>query len=298
MAEETAAAPRQPATSWVSPESSVAPRNPGQLPLEASQEAIRSGEGGPQAAIQVEKKERGKEEEKTHDRRTRCKASIRPTTGKGEGLFATSAIGPSGLVLSQAPFAEFEMPLTSAGVEQALHAIDDEGRDLFWSFGGIGQEEGKDVDIAESSMIPFEGEMRGGMFETICRINHSCSPNARWVWRPQEGKMGESHAEQIGCSSSAVYALRSIKRGEEITASYLEEAELLAKNRELLIEDKYGFTCLCQVCSGGEWAIGPRAGRTVQTSSLLSSDGTRCRSTSGSRAPSQRHTIALTLSTR
>jgi hypothetical protein len=65
-----------------------------------------------------------------------------------------------------------------------------------------------DVDIAETNLIPLEGDEACGMFETICRINHCCSPNARWIWSSKEGKMGQYYFTtrcvmlMISCSSS------------------------------------------------------------------------------------------------
>jgi hypothetical protein len=33
---------------------------------------------------------------------------------------------------------------------------------------------------------------RDGMFEHLCRINHSCVPNARWDWDANVGQMRKS----------------------------------------------------------------------------------------------------------
>eukprot|EP00971_Amphidinium_carterae_P059302 1172543-Amphidinium_carterae.1 len=52
----------------------------------------------------------------------------------------------------------------------------------------------------------------GKLFSTICRINHSCQPNAVFLSSPRK---------------AWVKALRPIRAGEEITLSYLGDEQLL-----------------------------------------------------------------------
>jgi hypothetical protein len=83
-------------------------------------------------------------------------------------------------------------------VYTALAALSPDDRDIFWSFSGRGAHTPMDVDVAETNLIPLEGDEACGMFVTICRINHSCSPNARWIWSSKDGKMGQYCISTVG----------------------------------------------------------------------------------------------------
>lgn len=111
--------------------------------------------------------------------------------GKGQGVFAAKPFMAGTTILRERPFVMFQDPLTSLEVYTALTALSPDSRDIFWSFSGRGAHTPMDVDIAETNLIPFDGEEACGMFENICRINHSCSPNARWIWSSTDGKMGQ-----------------------------------------------------------------------------------------------------------
>lgn len=48
------------------------------------------------------------------------------------------------------------------------------------------------VNIAVSNGIPLgdEGQTMG-IFDSICRINHSCTPNSGWTWDPNHQQLRE-----------------------------------------------------------------------------------------------------------
>ena len=111
--------------------------------------------------------------------------------GKGQGLFALKPFQAGTTIFRERPFVTFRDPLTSLEAYTALAALSPADRDAFWSFSGRGAHTPMDVDIAETNLIPLEGEESCGMFMTICKINHCCSPNARWIWSSSESKMGQ-----------------------------------------------------------------------------------------------------------
>jgi hypothetical protein len=113
----------------------------------------------------------------------------------GQGVFATRPIIAGETMIREKPFITFQDPLISKEVWSALQSVPLDSRDLFWGFSGTGAHETPDVDIAETNLIPLEGEARCGMFETICRINHSCAPNARWAWNATKQIMGKSFSK-------------------------------------------------------------------------------------------------------
>jgi SET domain len=97
-----------------------------------------------------------------------------------------------------------------------------------------------------SSKYPFSGIVKtnalpcgpyyviGGVYPTICLINHSCPPNAHNSWN--------SDAEW-----ETIHAIRYIKAGEEITISYDEGSP--SDSRRAHLKDAFGFDCKCGLCS-------------------------------------------------
>eukprot|EP00980_Cylindrotheca_fusiformis_P000734 scaffold174_cov98-Cylindrotheca_fusiformis.AAC.3 len=75
-----------------------------------------------------------------------------------------------------------------------------------------------------------------GIFETACRMNHSCRPNCVWV------------TEQSG-RAKIVRAIKKIEEGEELTVDYVGQAlSSVAERREELWSTK-GFLCHCDRCA-------------------------------------------------
>ncbi|KAL0635919.1 hypothetical protein Q9L58_005163 [Maublancomyces gigas] len=74
------------------------------------------------------------------------------------------------------------------------------------------------------------------VFETVSRINHSCSPNAKLYWNLETGCM-------------KVKALRKLELGEEVTISYIDfDAELEVRKERL---KSWMFVCSCPKCARG-----------------------------------------------
>lgn len=75
-----------------------------------------------------------------------------------------------------------------------------------------------------------------GLFETACRMSHSCKPNCVWI-TTQDGTCKE------------VRAIGTIEEGEELTIDYVGEAlEPVPQRRSELMVTK-GFTCRCDRCA-------------------------------------------------
>ncbi|PWA56149.1 histone-lysine N-methyltransferase ATXR2 [Artemisia annua] len=66
-------------------------------------------------------------------------------------------------------------------------------------------------------------------------MNHSCCPSAK-AFKREEDRDGQA----------AILACRSIKKGEEVTISYIDEDLELEERRALLAD--YGFNCKCSRC--------------------------------------------------
>lgn len=89
--------------------------------------------------------------------------------------------------------------------------------------------------IMRTNALPCgSGSPVGGVYPTICLINHSCLPNAHNSW---DG----------GAEHEVIYAVRPIRAGEEITNSYDHGGPSPARRAHL--KENFGFECACGICS-------------------------------------------------
>lgn len=75
------------------------------------------------------------------------------------------------------------------------------------------------------------------VFETVCRLRHSCRPNASLSWDPDAGRM-------------EVRALKGLRLGEEVTVAYVDCNAPLKERRKRL--EPWGFVCVCIRCAREE----------------------------------------------
>eukprot|EP00927_Polykrikos_kofoidii_P040386 TRINITY_DN34537_c0_g2_i2.p1 TRINITY_DN34537_c0_g2~~TRINITY_DN34537_c0_g2_i2.p1 ORF type:complete len:337 (+),score=57.12 TRINITY_DN34537_c0_g2_i2:59-1012(+) len=87
--------------------------------------------------------------------------------------------------------------------------------------------------VFRSNALPNGG--RGAVFATASIMNHSCAPNA-------------FHHFDEKRNLEVVYAMRPIKRNDEITISYIDTMQVRADRQEQL-KDTYGFECRCEACA-------------------------------------------------
>lgn len=85
-------------------------------------------------------------------------------------------------------------------------------------------------------------------------LNHSCNPNAV-VRCDARLSPHDSTFPQYG--SLAIHALRPISKGEEITVSYIETT-FPFRQRQQELQDRYFFTCDCDLCLQRQNAITDR----------------------------------------
>eukprot|EP00930_Biecheleria_cincta_P036158 TRINITY_DN24811_c0_g1_i1.p1 TRINITY_DN24811_c0_g1~~TRINITY_DN24811_c0_g1_i1.p1 ORF type:complete len:322 (-),score=71.71 TRINITY_DN24811_c0_g1_i1:22-987(-) len=79
------------------------------------------------------------------------------------------------------------------------------------------------------------GNGRGAVFASTCMINHSCAPNAYQYWDTKKRRM-------------LVHCMKTVKKGEEITISYIDVFQKTQDRREALW-NQYRFNCECPACS-------------------------------------------------
>ena len=98
---------------------------------------------------------------------------------------------------------------------------EDDGQGSSSSSGGSGS-----ADVEEEAAV----------FETICRINHACSPSCHHEWNP-------------ALQQETVHALKAIPRGAELSISYLMPAGRTRAERQERLSHQFGFACTCSLCS-------------------------------------------------
>ena len=72
-----------------------------------------------------------------------------------------------------------------------------------------------------------------GVFLKMSRFNHSCRPNAEWLWNEET-------------KTQDVRVLRKVKEGEEITLAYTWKWAREERRAEL--ENYFNFNCRCEAC--------------------------------------------------
>ncbi|KAG6997745.1 SET domain-containing protein 5 [Physcia stellaris] len=89
--------------------------------------------------------------------------------------------------------------------------------------------------VVKTNALPCgPNSLIGGIYPTICLINHSCLPNAHNSWN-----------SDTRCVT--IHAIHYIHAGEEITISYDKGGP--SDTRQTHLKDAFGFDCNCSVCS-------------------------------------------------
>lgn len=164
---------------------------------------------------------------------------IKESPGKGLGMFAAKDIPKGTRTLAERPFFTLaEVPdsptdqIGSNNITDAIRRLPDSERRKFLSLHCPAR---YDCDIIFSIYEANSFEMGNGT--GICldasRINHSCIPNAHYSWNST-------------IKQETVHAMKDIRKGEEITISYVPAINTLEERQRLL--RPYVFTCDCPAC--------------------------------------------------
>jgi hypothetical protein len=97
--------------------------------------------------------------------------------------------------------------------------------------------------IGRTNGIPL-GYDRYGLFVFISKANHSCIPNAHYIWRAD-------------LKSELLIAITNINPGEEITVSYLNNP-MAPKQRRFDLKNSFNFDCKCVLCCENDTVIGDK----------------------------------------
>lgn len=171
--------------------------------------------------------------------------AIRDVPGKGKGLVAIEEIPEGTRILCEEPIVtvpqgETDIPCLRATVARQVDALEPSLRQAFLSMRNIHPHENSVEQlywgIIQTNALPVEnGEIACTIFLEACRISHACDRNAQKSWNDNIKK-------------HTVHALRTIKKGEEITIYYLG-LDKSRDSRMKSLKDKFGFVCSCRLCS-------------------------------------------------
>jgi len=78
----------------------------------------------------------------------------------------------------------------------------------------------------------------GGLFLTLARMNHSCTPNVNHYWRED-------------LQQTLIFACRAINVGEEMTTIYGPSDFMDTKSRREYLNERFAFICQCRMCTEG-----------------------------------------------
>ncbi|KAH8822133.1 hypothetical protein DL96DRAFT_1620292 [Flagelloscypha sp. PMI_526] len=97
------------------------------------------------------------------------------------------------------------------------------------------------LSILDTNGIVLNADLVG-LFPRMARMNHACGGqggfNAVYSWRPN----------YVGSGELFVRAMTEIRKGDEITIAYMDTRQK-KEDRIKHLQDSYGFTCKCAVCS-------------------------------------------------
>ncbi|KAI0044074.1 SET domain-containing protein [Auriscalpium vulgare] len=182
---------------------------------------------------------------------------IRDTHVAGRGMFALEGFLPGSLIAHERPLlilSVAEMSPVVAGlpvwkecpggehclVEAAVAAMPEDARRLLLSLVSSRTGPSMTHNITNTNAYTIGNldgciGVYGAIFEDMSRVNHSCSPNAEFLWN-------------MDTLTGDVRALRHIAPGEQITTSYVDVFSPYTSRLDTLWRS-YTFRCQCPTCT-------------------------------------------------
>lgn len=166
--------------------------------------------------------------------------TIRDTSTRGRGLFATANIKKGTLILLERPAATTNVSsedMTRQDIDIALaHLTPAQHKQYSTLSDHGGTSTDKEIRIFQTNGITIADNRIALMFN-VSLINHSCVPNANWGYRQETGKF-------------FVAACTDIREDTEICTNYMHYAYLYTSTqRNAILQDIWKFTCGCEACS-------------------------------------------------
>ncbi|KAK7447507.1 SET domain-containing protein 5 [Colletotrichum acutatum] len=172
---------------------------------------------------------------------------VRPSPGKGLGIFAIAPIPRGTVIIDERPLFTINPGALTPGqgfafaaiatlVDQAFAQLDASSRTAYLSCPAHRDPGGADASISREALVfrtngftMSSGEI--GIFPHIAKLNHACRPNAG--------------SASVG-ARRVIWAGRDIAPGEEVTITYAPLVQDTDSRRARLAQ--WGFTCDCAAC--------------------------------------------------
>jgi hypothetical protein len=173
---------------------------------------------------------------------------VRPSNGKGLGLFAAHDLDIGDIIMRETPPIKIAPPDFVKGSGYPMSAVAQLVRKEYETLSLVEQNEimsltyhatpHEEVTMDKLGIIfrtnAYNSGEQIGLFPKIARINHSCRPNASYYWSDKLNKR-------------IVYATRKIREGEEVFVSYIPLLLVQEERQKRL--NRYGFICSCTACA-------------------------------------------------
>ncbi|KAI0348154.1 SET domain-containing protein [Trametopsis cervina] len=151
--------------------------------------------------------------------------------GKGKGLVASRFLPRGSLIVSERPL--IQLPRGFGVFSDIGEYASQPAVEKLMTFPGDPE---SPFSSRTKHFLPMVGSDQyiSGLFEIICRANHSCRPNANYYWNNVLGK-------------EVLHAILDIEEGSEIEVNYVAD-ERAGSDRRAYLESAFGFTCMCSAC--------------------------------------------------
>lgn len=179
---------------------------------------------------------------------------VKKLPGRGSGLIATKDFYPGDLVMREHPiinmpdkvFSRDDPDYIEDWLDKRINKLSSEDRFKFYDLSDArgaqydedsGESSKTTLGIFYTNCMNFVDDS-AALFPTMARSNHSCTPNSEFITRTKLGVQD-------------LVATRSIKKGEEITLSYIPAADEGSDERKVRVNyllEWYGFQCNCHTC--------------------------------------------------
>jgi len=176
---------------------------------------------------------------------------VRPSAGKGRGVFATQDIARGDLIMLETPIMTLHRPgpnkpFLPDAVKAAFDSLPAAEKTRFLALSGSGR-----PDATTNLLQIFLTNALGGInndISSICievsLLNHSCVPNATWSFRADTGTGGPG--------KYIVSATSDIRKDEEICITYAGYCvHFSAFERAAILWQNWQFKCACRACKPG-----------------------------------------------
>jgi hypothetical protein len=165
---------------------------------------------------------------------------VKKLPGKGRGLIAAVDIAPGTRILCEKPL------LTASAHPTSMENLERMFAAKLRALPKLSQRQFLSLHNSHSGKFPFSNTFKtnalpcgpespvGGVYPTICFINHSCIPNAHNNWNPD-------------AEHETIHAVRPIRAGDEIMIAYGQGGPF--DERRDFLQKSFGFECSCCGCA-------------------------------------------------